>query len=711
MNFMNKFIQSIRIDRPMSIASKRWTIDNGIKIILFLLFIQGSLSAQTINRAEYFFDADPGVGNATALSVTVAASINQTYNVSTASLATGFHTFNARVQDNTGKWSLFTTRTFYVIPNPFSTLPGVNITKAEYFYDTDPGVGNGANIPVASSPSLNLTVNTPSTALTAGFHTVNVRVRDDKGRWSLFTTRTFYLMPTSTLPADLVKLEYYVNTDPGIGLATSVPVTQAPTVNQLFNLNLPALTPGNYTLNVRAKDSKGYWSNPVVSAPFTIIACTPPAVPTATPASRCGVGAVTLTASGAGGSQVYRWYADAVTPALLFTGASFSTPSLTATTTYYVSIFDPATCESNRVAAVATINNIPVSPTVTGAASCGQSAIPLLASGGSNGQYRWYTASTGGTAIAGEVTSVYTTPVLNSTTTYYVAINNGICESARTPVVAAINAPPAQPIITGSISLVGNALTICSTSPLTLSAPAGFNSYAWSTGAVTQQISVSTSGNYSVTATDAAGCASPVSTTLTITVLPAPCNNQAPVINSTITTTTIGGNVSINLLDLISDADNNLVLASLSIAQSAASGANATIINGILEIDYKGVNFSGRDQISIQVCDAFGECTQQVLEIDLIGDIEIYNGISPNGDEQNDIFFIRYIDLLQPENKVTIYNRWGSKVFEVENYNNDDRVFKGLNDNGNELPSGTYFYKIEFASGLKSETGYLALKR
>jgi hypothetical protein len=63
-------------------------------------------------------------------------------------------------------------------------------------------------------------------------------------------------------------------------------------------------------------------------------------------------------------------------------------------------------------------------------------------------------------------------------------------------------------------------------------------------------------------------------------------------------------------------------------------------------------------------------------------------------DSKNDIFFrLEYIDLI-PEtqnNKVTIYNRWGSKVFEVANYNNDDRVFKGLNDNGNELPSGYVF--------------------
>jgi len=270
-------------------------------------------------------------------------------------------------------------------------------------------------------------------------------------------------MPTSTLPADLVKLEYYVNTDPGIGLATSVPVTQAPTVNQLFNLNLPALTPGNYTLNVRAKDSKGYWSNPVVSAPFTIIACTPPAVPTATPASRCGVGAVTLTASGAGGSQVYRWYADAVTPALLFTGASFSTPSLTAITTYYVSIFDPATCESNRVAVAAIVNNIPSAPTTTGASGCSISVITLSASGGTSGQYRWYTVATGGTAITGQTSSSFTTPSLTATTTYYVSINNGTCESARTLVIATITGPCAQPPVINTAPLsttVGGIVTI-----------------------------------------------------------------------------------------------------------------------------------------------------------------------------------------------------------------------------------------------------------
>jgi len=359
-----------------------------------------------------------------------------------------------------------------------------------------------------------------------------------------------------------------------------------------------------------------------------------------------------------------------------------------------------------------TVNSLPVAPNVTPANGCSPTSVTINASGGSAGQYRWYTTATGGTAIPGEINSSYITPVLTTTTSYFVAIDDGSCESLRTPVVATITIPPTVPVITSSIPAVGNALTICSTTSLTITAPAGFASYSWSTGATTQQISVSTNGNYSVTVTDAGGCVSPASAALVVTVVPAPCNNQPPVISTTTTSTVIGGLVTINLLDLISDADNNLVSSSLVVIQQPASGAATTIVNSVLTIDYKGVNFTGREQITIQVCDVFGECTQQVFEIDVIGDIEIYNGISPNNDNQNEIFLIRYIDLLPDtqNNKVTIFNRWGNKVFEVSNYNNTTNVFQGLNDNGNTLPSGTYFYKIEFEGGRESKTGYLAIK-
>jgi gliding motility-associated-like protein len=356
----------------------------------------------------------------------------------------------------------------------------------------------------------------------------------------------------------------------------------------------------------------------------------------------------------------------------------------------------------------------PSAPTTTSANRCGAGGVTLTASGGTSGQYRWYAASTGGTSISGEVNSSYTTPSLTTTTTYFVAINNGTCESTRTPVTATINATPAKPTIISSITPTGNNVSFCSSNVLTLSAPAGFNTYTWSPGGSTQQITASTGGSYSVTVTDVTGCSSVASDVLTVTVIPAPCSNQPPVIASTSGETQIEGKVSLDLLSLISDADSNIDIQSLKIKTQPTSGAKASItVSGRLELDYQGISFSGPDVLTIEVCDLLGDCTQQVIKIEVIGDLTIYNGISPNGDGLNDIWIIEYLDVLEEtkNNKVSVYNRWGDVVWETENYDNQERVFKGLNKNGNEVSSGTYFYKIEFSSGRKAETGYLALKR
>lgn len=584
--------------------------------------------SQTIVYGEYFFDSDPGVGNGLELSFLPAASINQTFNIPTGILAEGFHTFNARFVDNTGKWSLFSTRTFYIIPNPFSLSPSINITKAEYFYDTDPGVGNATNIPVTANPSLSITINTPTTPLTAGFHTVNVRVRDDKSRWSLFTTRTFYLMPASVLPSNLVKLEYYVDTDPGIGQATSVTVPSAPSVNQLFNLNLPVLTPGNYTLNVRAKDSNGFWSSRV-SAPFTIGACTPPAPPTTSSVSRCDAGTLTISANGASGSQVYRWYANAATTTILFTGTSLTTPVLTSTATYFVSIFDPATCESNRTSVTATINTSPTAPTTTGASNCGPNTITLNASGGTNGQYRWYSTSTGGTPITGQTNSTFSTPPLSATTTYFVSIDNGTCESSRVPVTATISGPCAQP----------------------------------------------------------------------------------PVITKQSLSNTIGGlTAPLNLVPLITTFNSSVVVSSIVVVTQPPSKAKANIVNGVLTVDYTGVPFVGKESITIRACDTNGNCSTQLFEIEVVGNILIFNAVSPNGDDKNEFLALQYIELISPKNQVSIYNRWGDEVFSISDYDNKTRVFAGLTNDGSKLPAGTYFYKVFLSMEGKTLTGFISLK-
>jgi gliding motility-associated-like protein len=65
--------------------------------------------------------------------------------------------------------------------------------------------------------------------------------------------------------------------------------------------------------------------------------------------------------------------------------------------------------------------------------------------------------------------------------------------------------------------------------------------------------------------------------------------------------------------------------------------------------------------------------------------------ITPNYDGKNDLFEIDNLEIAYPSCKVTIFNRWGSVVFESVGYKDPwDGTY-----NGENLPMGTYFYKIE----------------
>jgi gliding motility-associated-like protein len=199
--------------------------------------------------------------------------------------------------------------------------------------------------------------------------------------------------------------------------------------------------------------------------------------------------------------------------------------------------------------------------------------------------------------------------------------------------------------------------------------------------------------------------------------LSSPGNNRRPQIQAATTTVTAGGTVTINLEPLISDPDDNLDLSSLQLmSQVSEHGASATLDGLTLTLNYEGVAFVGTDHITIQVCDLLDECAQREFaiavtgDIDVIQDIVVYNAVSPNGDDKNDFLMLEYIESYS-DNQVTIFNRWGDIVFDVSGYNNTDRSFTGINKNGNELPAGTYFYKIEYDGGEKAKNGYLSLKR
>ncbi len=186
----------------------------------------------------------------------------------------------------------------------------------------------------------------------------------------------------------------------------------------------------------------------------------------------------------------------------------------------------------------------------------------------------------------------------------------------------------------------------------------------------------------------------------------------------TLTTTTISvaarNQASIDLAPLVSDADGNFdpqAPEAFTIIAQPQNGL-ATINGSILNLDYSDSDFVGNDTMQLQVCDLSNSCSAPIdISIAVGADFIVYNGISPNGDGRNDFLFIEFIDLFAPNNKVSIYNRWGDKVFEMDGYNNDNKVFTGTSDNGKTLSSGVYFYKIEPNNDMETVTGYLTLKR
>lgn len=83
-------------------------------------------------------------------------------------------------------------------------------------------------------------------------------------------------------------------------------------------------------------------------------------------------------------------------------------------------------------------------------------------------------------------------------------------------------------------------------------------------------------------------------------------------------------------------------------------------------------------------------------------DLEVYNAISPDGNGQNDFFRIDHAnDGCVKTIRVKVFNRWGVKVYESDDYGKPNEVFRGYSEarltvNSNTtLPTGTYYYTLE----------------
>ncbi|NOT51095.1 MAG: S8 family serine peptidase [Chitinophagaceae bacterium] len=244
-------------------------------------------------------------------------------------------------------------------------------------------------------------------------------------------------------------------------------------------------TPGTLAINV---GGSGSIPAPLTGGNQSVTVCPGGIVPT-----------LTATASVPPGHTVV-WY-NAPTG-----GSVVASPTLSVagTVTYYAASRDNTTlCESaTRTPVTLTITQVPAASISAGGpvSFCQGGNVVLTANTG--GSYLW---SNGATSQSITVSAAGS---------YSVTVTTGSCVSTSPVTTVTVN-----PVPTANIT-AGGATTFCQGLSVVLTASAG-SSWLWSNGATTQAITVTTSGNYTVTVTNAAGC-SAVSAVTSVTVNPNP---------------------------------------------------------------------------------------------------------------------------------------------------------------------------------------------
>lgn len=266
-----------------------------------------------------------------------------------------------------------------------------------------------------------------------------------------------------------------------------------------------------------------------VAMPIDVVVNALPPVPTVQAADAvvfCDGGAVTLIASGANGAT-YNWTFNAQE----VVGATQNQYMATQSGAYAAYTLSAPGCSSAPSNTVdVTVNPLPSTPMITAQGPtqfCDGGTVGLVATGDAGSAYTWYL---NGSAILGAGGSGHNAEDDGDYTV--VAIDGSGCSSMPSESLNVIVDPlPAVPVLTAL-----DATTFCEGGSAVLMATADADAVVqWSlngveiTGANDLALVANVSGDYSATATSAAGCISAVAQSVVVTVQPAP---EQPVITA-----------------------------------------------------------------------------------------------------------------------------------------------------------------------------------
>lgn len=157
---------------------------------------------------EYFIDDDPGQSMATDVPISAGLNINESFTVDFSAEDHGAHFLHVRAQDINGKWTALHARQVIKVPgqviDDYSDVPSA-ITKIEFFFNSDPGQGEGNDFTFAADVDVQIIDGNGCTfGLDSGSHVIQVRAQNALGQWSSIQSDTFHVFGpcTATLQID-----------------------------------------------------------------------------------------------------------------------------------------------------------------------------------------------------------------------------------------------------------------------------------------------------------------------------------------------------------------------------------------------------------------------------------------------------------------------------------------------------------------------------
>jgi gliding motility-associated-like protein len=281
-------------------------------------------------------------------------------------------------------------------------------------------------------------------------------------------------------------------------------------------------------------------------------------------------------------------------------------------------------------------------------------------------------------------------------TLYLAAMNVEGCYNPGGPVSIPFTVLPLPPANAGPDTL------ICMGDTITLTATGGLF-YSWSNGVNTasQDIIVITTTQFQVTVSDNYCSNSDFITVRVDSTAQAIANNDAG-------STTYPNSALINLY--FNDQGD---AASIHVI-SPPSGGSYSISAGML-IYNPNSGFTGTDTLTYQICD--DNCPYvcdegiAVIVVEIDEPLLPSTGFSPNDDGVNDVFIIQGIENF-PDNKLSIFNRWGNLVYSMEHYDNSWNGASNTDGTlyGDRVPRGTYYFILQPGEDYNPVTGYIEIK-